>query len=45
MLAFTQNLVHSRMNLIRASQNNRKWIKTRKNQTVAEKRISTLSIV
>ena len=45
MLDFTQILMHSQMNLLTASQNNKKWPKIWKNQTVAEKRISTLSVV
>ena len=45
MIDFTQNLMRSRMNLVPASLTYRKWFKTLKNQTVAEKRISKLSVV
>ena len=45
MVAFTQNLLDSQKNLVRDSQNNKKWPKIRKTQTVAKKRISTLSVV
>ena len=41
MLDFTENLMHSQMNLLTVSQINRKWPKIGKNQAVAEKRIST----
>ena len=41
MLDFTENLMHSQMNLLTGSQINRKWPKIGKKQTVAEKRIST----
>ena len=46
MLDFTQNLLHSWINVLPASQNNRMWhIICEKKQTVAQKRISTLSVV
>ena len=45
MIAFTQNLMHSLMNLVRASQNNGKWDKIWKNQIITEKHLSTLSII
>ena len=45
MLEFTQNLMHSQMKLLTASQNNRMWLELWRNQTVAEKRRSTLSVV
>ena len=44
MLHLTQNLMRNRMNQLPISQNKSKWLKNLKNQTVAEKRISTLSI-
>ena len=51
MLDFTQNLMHSQIYLLPASQNKKKKLKIKKKkkkkkkQTVAEKRISTLSVV
>ena len=45
MLEFTQTLMHSRMNSVPASRNYRKRPKILKNQTVAEKRRSTLTVV
>ena len=39
MLDLTQNVMHSRMNLVPASQTYRRWSKILRNQTVAEKGI------
>ena len=45
MLDFTQDLMQSWMNLVTTSQTYRKWPKIWKNQTVAKKLISRLSVV
>ena len=48
MLHFSQNLMYGQMNLLIACQNNSNWPKIKKKKkkkTVAERRISMLSVV